>query len=226
LIRLSAGFSDQEHASDPLVVYSNDSATPAFDRQLDAVKLMNTDDQLPNLYTTGNGLAKLVINALSGMDTLTVIPLGIQTTRDGIVVFNLRSLEDLPSDLTIYLTDALKGTNQDLKQNPLYRVSLNKGSYENRFSLRFALLSKNPDSDGDIYKIYGSAGVLTLKIKLLQEQKGNLMITDLLGRVISRRAIAGNGDYALGNLISNTIYLVSFVTSKGTHTIKIQITGN
>jgi len=226
LIRLSAGFSDQEHASDPLVVYSNDSATPAFDKQLDAVKLMNTDDQLPNLYTTGNGLAKLVINALSGMDTLTVIPLGIQTTRDGIVVFNLRTLEDLPSDLTIYLTDALKGTNQDLKQNPLYRVSLNKGSYENRFSLRFASLSKTPDSDGDIYKIYGSAGVLTLKIKLLQEQKGNLMITDLLGRVISRRAIAGNGDYVLGNLISNTIYLVSFVTSKGTHTIKIQITGN
>lgn len=226
LIRLSAGFSDQEHASDPLVVYSNDLATPVFDKQLDAVKLMNTDDQLPNLYTTGNGLAKLVINALSGMDTLTIIPLGIQTTRDGIVVFNLRTLEDLPSDLTIYLTDALKGTNQDLKQNPLYKVSLNKGSYENRFSLRFASLTKNPDSDGDIYKIYGSSGVLTLKIKMLQEQKGNLMITDLLGRVISRRAIAGNGDYALGNLISNTIYLVSFVTSKGTHTIKIQITGN
>jgi len=226
LIRLSAGFSDQEHAADPLVVYSNDSATPAFDRQLDAVKLMNTDDQLPNLYSMGGGLSKLVINALNKMDTSTVIPLGIQTPRDGFVVFNLRALEDLPSDLTIFLTDALKGTNQDLKRNPLYTVRLEKGSYENRFSLRFAALSKSPDSEGDTYKIYGSAGVLTLKIKLLQEQKGDLIIADLLGRVISRRAIAGNGDYELGHLISNTIYLVSFVTSKGTHTIKIQISGS
>lgn len=226
LIRLSAGFSDQEHAADPLVVYSNDSATPAFDRQLDAVKLMNTDDQLPNLYSMGGGLSKLVINALNKMDTSTVIPLGIQTPRDGFVVFNLRALEDLPSDLTIFLTDALKGINQDLKRNPLYTVRLDKGSYENRFSLRFAALSKSPDSEGDIYKIYGSAGVLTLKIKLLQEQKGDLIIADLLGRVISRRAIAGNGDYELGHLISNTIYLVSFVTSKGTHTIKIQISGS
>lgn len=223
LLRLSANFSDNTTSSDPLVVYSNPYATAAFDRQLDAVKLMNMNELLPNLYSLAADTKKLVINSLPELDSLTVIPLGLQTSRDGIVTFNLRNVEGWPANLRVYLTDATTGTNQDLQQNPVYNISLKQGTYENRFSLRLASLNFQPKANGgeDVYTIYGSGGSLHVRIKLVKEQKGYLMISNIIGQLISRRPIDGNGEYELKGLLTDVIYVVSFVTPAGTHTKKI-----
>jgi hypothetical protein len=80
-------------------------------------------------------------------------------------------------------------------------------------------------TNGDIYAIFGSNGALFLRIKLMNELPGYLMISNTLGQVISRKKIDGNGIYQLDQLNPNIVYLVSFITSKGTHTTKVQITG-
>jgi hypothetical protein len=224
LLRLSANFADHAQSSDPVVVYSNDQATTVFDKQLEAVKLMNVNEDLPNLYVL-SGNAKLVINAIADIDTATIIPLGVQIEKDGSVTFNLRNLENWPAHLNLYLTDAVTGINQDLQRNAVYTADLKKGKTENRFSLRCTASELNASANGDIYVIYGSSGQLFLKIKLLNEQRGQLIISNIMGQVISRRAIEGNGDYPLGQLTPNVVYLVSFLTPKGTHTKKILING-
>lgn len=225
LLRLSAGFSDHSNSADPLVLYSNPGAGRAFDKELDAIKLMNANELLPNLYSIGADASKLVVKALQGVDTTTVIPLGIETQRDGNVIFNLRNLENWPAGLMLYLTDAVTGTNQDLQRNPVYTVNLKKGTVENRFSLRCVASQDIAGANGDIFTIFGANGALFLRIKLLTEQPGFLMISNVLGQVISRKKIEGNGVYQLDELIPNLVYLVSFITSKGTHTTKLQITG-
>jgi len=227
LLRLSANFSDNSSSSDPIVVYFNNRATPAFDKQFDAIKLMNINELLPSLYSLGADSKKLVINALPEANTLTVIPLGIQTDKDGTVTFDLRDLQQWPLNLHLYLTDAEKGTNQDLQQIPVYTTSLKKGANENRFSLRCVPLSATGQTDNkdDIYTVYGSAGILYVKIKLVNEQKGTLMISNLLGQVISSRAIDGNGDYELNDMATNVLYIVSFRTATGIHSQKILMTG-
>jgi hypothetical protein len=225
LLRLSAGFSDHSNSADPMVIYSNSGARKTFDKERDAIKLMNIDEQLPNLYAIGTDASKLVIKALEGVDSTMVIPLGIETQRDGNVIFDLRNLENWPGGLNLYLKDALTGTNHDLKRNPVYTVNLKKGVVENRFSLRAVASNEVTGTNGDIYAIFGSNGALFLRIKLMNELPGYLMISNTLGQVISRKKIDGNGIYQLDQLNPNIVYLVSFITSKGTHTTKVQITG-
>jgi hypothetical protein len=225
LLRLSANYSDHAQSSDPLVIYSNAQATHNFDKRLEAVKLMNDNSSLPDFYALSDGMSKLVINAISNPDTNTVIPLGIKIEKDGNVTFNLRNLENWPSHLQLYLRDAVTGTNQDLQRNPVYTVNLKKGTIENRFSLRCTAINEENNKNGDIYEIYGSGGQLYLKILLLTEQRGQLIISNMLGQVISRKQIEGNGAYPLIGLNPEVIYLVSFVTPRGTHTKKILING-
>ena len=226
LLRLDANFSDKITSSDPLVIYSNDNATPQFDTRLDAVKLMNIDELLPNLYSMTSDAKRLVINSLPELDSLTVIPLGLQTSRDGIVNFNLRKMENWPAGLNVYLTDLKMGVNQDLKQTPSYSINLKKGIYENRFSLRFTpLKGMTKANSSDIYTVYGESGSLFICIKLVIEQKGYLTINNMVGQLISRRTIDGNGNYELKGLLTDVMYVISFVTSGGRHTAKIIMRG-
>ncbi len=51
LLRISAGFADNGTPFDPAVIYFDSSATQLFDKNLDALKLMNTDILVPNLYS-------------------------------------------------------------------------------------------------------------------------------------------------------------------------------
>ena len=154
LLRLSAGFSDLPDSSDPLVIYTQDDAAPVFDNKLDAIKLMNTNDQVPNLYSIGSDATKLAINALPAIDIKTVIPLVLQTDRNGVINFNMRNIENLPADLQAYLHDDKNGTDQMLQENTKVGLSLNSGNYENRFSLRFGPAGTivTPISNADIFR--------------------------------------------------------------------------
>jgi hypothetical protein len=223
LLRLSANFSDNKLSSDASVIYTNALATSTFNKELDAIKLININEQVPNLYLMGANASKLAINALLKLDTLTVIPLGLQISKDGQVTFNLRDLEQWPGNLSLYFNDAENGINQDLQQSSSYTISLNAGTYENRFSLRCKpSATLNPAANkGDIYYVYKSNGVVYMRIKLVNDQKGTLMVTNMMGRVLSRRAINGNGEYELeGRMTENEIYVASFATSGGVYAKK------
>ncbi len=224
LVRLSASFSDNLASSDPLVVYVDDRATLAFNREFDAIKLMNTNEQIPNIYSMGIDASKLVINALPKVDTSTVIPLGLQTSKDGVVTFNLRNLEQWPYNIHLYLVDNEMGTSHDLQQNPKFSVSLKQGTYENRFSLRctpLSVASGKTNVNNDIYTVYNSGRNLFVHIKLVNDQKGDLIISNMQGTLISRKAINGNGDYTLDGRMGEAIYVVSFITANATYSKKI-----
>jgi hypothetical protein len=221
LIRMSANFSDHSQSADPLVVYSANEATPNFDKRYDAIKLMNIDDQLPNLYSIAADKSKLVINGLSGMDAATVIPLGIKTERDGTISFNLRDLENLPVNLHIYLRDTQTGINMDLQKDPVYTINLKKGIIENRFFLLFTAADGVIENNDNIFMAYGSGVDMFVKIKQVNEQPGTLLIHNILGQQISSTSISGNGEYKLEQLTSNLVYFVSFITSNSKHTVKI-----
>jgi len=223
LLRLSANFSDNVFSSDPLVVYTSEKATPIFDGGLDAVKLMNTNEQIPNLYIVGVNSTKLVIHALTKLETPTVIPLGLQTSRDGTITLNLRNLEQFPNNLHLYLSDAETGVNQDLQQNPEFKVSLKQGTYENRFSLRCdpAKATLKAANEADIYLVYKSAGTMFMRIKLVNQTQGTLTVTNIMGQIISRKPINGNGDYELeGEIGNNTLYVACFTTKDGVYAKK------
>ena len=51
MLRLRAGFDGDPASTDPAIIYFDENSTDGFDSQLDALKLLNTDFSVANLYT-------------------------------------------------------------------------------------------------------------------------------------------------------------------------------
>ena len=119
LLRITAGFADNGTQSDPAVIYFDSSATQLFDKNLDALKLMNTDVLVPNLYAMTSDSNRLSISAIPfPVDSIKRIPLGINTAKDGWVTFKASAIEQMPTKRYIYLVDSVAGINQDLNSIP------------------------------------------------------------------------------------------------------------
>jgi hypothetical protein len=216
LIRLTAEFSDDTVSVDPVVIYFDDKATDKFDGQLDALKLMNTDLMVPNLYAVGSDGIKLSICALPEIsDTIYKVPLGLKINRDGNIIFKIRSLEGNLTDMEIFLSDIVAKTEHDLLSGKDYRLDLNTGIYENRFFLNFRNLGTGiPDfiAGDDLLSVYCSHGILKLKINSLPATEGTLIISSLTGQVALIKKYYEPGYYELNPGLKNGVYIVSFLS--------------
>jgi hypothetical protein len=214
LIRLTAEFSDDTLSVDPVVIYFDEKATDKFDGQLDALKLMNTDLMVPNLYTIGSDEVKLSISALPIIsDTLYKVPLGLKINRDGNIIFKISTLEGDLADMEIYISDIVAKIEQDLLSGKDYRLDLNHGKYENRFFLNFRNTGTGiTDYTGgsDMFNIYCSHGILKLEINSLSGTDATLIICDLIGQILSVKKFYEPGYYEFNPGIKNGIYIASF----------------
>ena len=227
LLRLIAGYSDDNASFDPLVIYYDYKATSGFDSQLDALKLFNTDSKVTNFYSFGNDGARLSIDALPETeDDLITIPLGLKTAKNGDIIFRIRDIEGAFSGKTIYIFDVVTATNNILLPDNEYRVLLNAGDYNNRFFLNFSNITTDmPDftSGVDLLTIYASYGILKAEINIPQGENGILTIYNLLGQVILKSNINEPGHYEFSPEIKDGIYLVNFVSATRRVTRKIFI---
>jgi len=216
LIRLTAEFSDDTVSVDPVVIYFDDKATIEFDGQLDALKLMNTDFMVPNLYTVGSDGTKLSISALPVIsDTLYKVPLGLKINRDGNIIFKISSLEGDLTDMEIFISDIVAKSENDLLSGKDYRLDLTEGIYENRFFLNFRNLGTGiPDYEAgnDLFSVYCTHGILKLKINTLPAKDGTLLISSLTGQVPIIKKYYGPGYYELNPGLKNGVYIVSFLS--------------
>jgi hypothetical protein len=213
-LRLVSGYSDDSTSFDPLVVYFDEKATYNFDGQLDALKLFNTDEKVTNFYSFGDDGYRLSINALPVTDEdLCTVRLGIKTDRDGEVVFKIGKLEGDILYNTIYLSDIITGSRQELQSGKQYKINLIADHYQNRFYLN---LSRNitdiPDlpSIEDWIKIYAVKGILKVDIRLQSLKSGTIQISSLLGKTLVFYKIFEPGNYKFNPGLKPGIYIVTF----------------
>ena len=213
-LRLVSGYSDDSTSFDPLVVYFDEKATYNFDGQLDALKLFNTDEKVTNFYSFGDDGYRLSINALPVTDEdLCTVRLGIKTDRDGEVVFKIGKLEGDILYNTIYLSDIITGSRQELQSGKQYKINLTADHYQNRFYLN---LSRNitdiPDlpSIEDWIKIYAVKGILKVDIRLQSLKSGTIQISSLLGKTLVFYKIFEPGNYKFNPGLKPGIYIVTF----------------
>jgi hypothetical protein len=227
LIRLTAEFSDDTVSVDPVVIYFDEKATDKFDGQLDALKLMNTDLMVPNLYTVGSDGVKLSISALPVIsDTLYKVPLGLKINRDGKIIFKICTLEGNLADMDIYISDIVAKIEQDLLSDKDYRLDLTTGQYENRFFLNFHNNGTGITDytvGSDLFSIYCSHGILKLEINSLPGADATLIICDLIGQILSVKKFYEPGYYEFNPGIKNGIYIASFFSGTGKCSKKIFI---
>jgi hypothetical protein len=218
MIRFSAGFEGDSAFSDPTVVYFDNAASDGFEQELDARKMLNTDERVPSLYSY-SGEEKLAISAIpQPNEESREIPLGIKLSRDGEIEFKARDIISMPAGLHIYFADAARGTIQDIEQIPVYKLKLEKGDYERRFYLVFS--KKNnvsmPGAEELNAYVQGHSVFVTLTA-----EKGDVLITNALGQIVKQEQLAGNGLHEIRLEAAPGVYVVSMVTNKGRLSRKI-----
>jgi hypothetical protein len=227
LIRLTAEFSDDTVSVDPVVIYFDEKATDKFDGQLDALKLMNTDFMVPNLYAVGSDGVKLSISALPVIsDTLYKVPLGLKINRDGRIIFKIRALEGNLADMKISFADIVAKTDKDLLSGKNYSLDLTTGQYENRFFLNFRNIGTgiiDYTASDDLLSVYCSHGILKLKINTLPAEEGTLIISNLTGQVNLIKKYYEPGYYELNPGVKNGVYIISFLSGTNRYSKKIFI---
>jgi hypothetical protein len=228
-VRLNAGFFDVGSISDAAAFYFSADANGTFDKHLDALKLMNTDPGVPNLYAVATDTARLSIDALAAFfDTLETVPLGLTTAIDGWISFKATDIENMPPGLYVYLSDAKTGTKTDLQNASPYRLYLAAGEYKNRFFLNFS--TQEPAAggasgisvDGPL-QAYSRGGTLYVNGNLNPGEKGEVSVFDLQGQLVLRGEISGSTYQSFYSNFATGIYIVSLSSPKGRQTKKVLI---
>jgi hypothetical protein len=214
LLRLNARF-DAVSAGDAVTFYFNDAATPKFNKKLDALKLLNTDSMVPNLFAVSKDAQKLSINALTSLtDTLTTVPLGLITKKDGLISFNAKDINEIPVGMHIYFTDKAASVNHDLQKDPAYRVFLPAADYENRFFLQFSTKELNTAGNtsraGESFAAYTSGGRIFVNPQLAAGEKATITIINTAGQAICRQEIAGNTYQPVQAYFGSGVYIINF----------------
>jgi hypothetical protein len=224
-LRLSAGFSGTK--ADAAVLYFNDLATLGWEGTLDALKMMNTDYRVPNLYFRSPDGKNLSINAIPfPQDSLTRIPLGLRVAQSGTVTIQIENREQVPAGLHIYLEDKQKGTLSELQQNQPSGILLNAGIYENRFDLLFSysvLTSVPPSSAEEKFTIVPTGSVWLVNLKLATGERGTLQLMNMLGQVLIRREVMGSESVQVDYPGSSGVYVITLYSGKDVFSKKLII---
>ena len=141
MLRLKAFNTAATGLADETVIYFDSNATSGFDSQYDAVKLMNTAPELPNLYTISNN-KKFSINGqpMAG-NTESIIALGLQISDKGVYEIDATEILNFSTDMQIYLIDMENNITQNLNEISTYTFAYKTGSAEGRFFIKFSPIS-------------------------------------------------------------------------------------
>jgi hypothetical protein len=217
LLRLSASFSTSPETPDYTVVYFDEQATPEFDGQFDALKLLNTDTNVPSIFSVTPAASRLSINGMPppGGKTL-LVPLGIITQVAGNIKFRVCAIDPSLAAMKISFIDSVAGAKREIALNSEYTVDLKAGDYSGRFYLKFTevttSVSRQADEDPGILEAAATGGVLRLKISSVEGSAGSLQIYDLTGRILHEETVRETGYYDYPGLRSNGIYIITYRT--------------
>ncbi|MBK6965411.1 MAG: T9SS type A sorting domain-containing protein [Bacteroidales bacterium] len=223
VIYVSAGFDEPGLPKDPLVIYFEGNATPGFDKDMDALKLNNTDPNVPTVYVLSDDGRRLSIGAWPSIEENPEIPLGVKTDGQQMLTFKLDSVNNINSDIGIYLKDKINGVTQNLKLKAEYTVNPGEGDLQNRFVLLLSEKDITQDAFGSgSVDAYVQDGLLYVIIRLKDEQV-NLSMHNIAGQLLLSRTLNGEGHHKLGTAPVPGVYIMTVYTGMGTVSKKILV---
>jgi hypothetical protein len=210
--------------NDETVIRFNNASTDQFDSDYDAYKLLN-DPSMPSVFSS-SASADYSVNSLPLTSLKKTIPLQLDVPNNAQYSWTA-DLNNFTSTDTLILQDRLLGTSQNLSDNPVYNVSLNKGNYSGRFYLLYnqkQTASSSSDNSGieisaiqkDVFVLFSDENTTS----------ANVSIFDALGKVVYvQENMNVSSERVDINLLNATtgIYIVKVQTSSGTKTQQVYI---
>ena len=226
LLRLEAGFNGAAR-KDPMVIYFSPFASPNFEKEMDAHKLMNTDPAVPSFYNLTDDRKELAINAIPFPETGSYkkIPLGIKADQSGEMKITLNSIENLSLNFNIYLIDHAKGIGQNLSQKPEYRFNIEQGIHNSRFELMFSEEKvTNPAIAFDApFHVETRDGDVIVKLNLEDNQEGILRASTMTGQILQTKKGTGKEEVIFNGITSDGVYIINLQLGKNHYAKKVVI---
>jgi len=226
LVRLDAIY-DGGIRNDETVIYFENTATEAYDKNYDALKLMNTDPTVPNLYSLSSDKKPLSINAvsaISGSDVLR-IPLGINLDKEGWITLILADKEENIFTGYVYLVDLEKRKRINLLDMDHYRFQASAGKNDSRFQLVFSnsVIDDPAIIFKDLFSVDQSGASVKIKMNLAIGEVGDIRVSTVAGQNIESQFVSANDEIEITGIKSSGLYLVTFYSNEGVFTKKVLI---
>lgn len=225
--RLNVKFAKSKIA-DPCVIYFSADATATFNKNLDAIKLMNTSETVPSIYSL-KGKHKLSIQSAPPVTLSSKIPLGLAVKRSGEHSFEYSGLSTTPSGLFVYLYDSLNKKYIDLKHDPAYRIQLSAGEHNQQFSLIFSwhrlsnqLLAES-NTTPDAFQLQVLHRNLFIVLPSTINAKKSVQLSNVLGQKLIQKDFIQGGKYLIMQQLSSGVYFVTVIEGKIVSSKKILI---
>ncbi|WP_295338586.1 T9SS type A sorting domain-containing protein [Flavobacterium sp.] len=194
-----------------ILIGTDENTTNSFDIGYDAPIIdLNPDDFYWNIDNN-----KFSIQAVSNFTSDQVIPLGVQTSVEGLCTIKILGLDNIASSTAIYIHDNQTGIYHNLSEGD-FSISLPTGEYNNRFSLRFSsqtLSNDVPKQINPIIYFTNNDNMLNIKNQDLNLNFKDVSIYNILGQHLFTYSITNNDIEDLSIPIQNI--------SSGTYIVKL-----
>ncbi len=214
MIRLSAAFEGDDAHADYTALYLTPEAAATYEVGVDALKLNNTDERLPNIYALSSDAVRLSISGVpEPADEDAVVPLGIAVEKSGWIVVKPVLIEQMPPGLNAWLADAQEGILTELKMDATYRARIDKGATEDRFSVIFSRSAEvHIPGVADALKAYSSGGSIFVYVPAA---RGDARVVNAMGQTVATAALNGKGFHEVKLSAASGVYMVSLTTADG-----------
>jgi len=176
-----------------LVGIDEEYASNNFDVGYDAPLIENNEEDMFWLFNNN----PFIIQGVNNFDPEQILPIGIKTAEDGLASIKINKLENIPSNLNIYLHDNVLDIYHDLREGK-YKTYLTSGEYLNRFEITFSKV-KILDADNNTnkqFEVYYSNKKSSIVIhnpveKLIE----SVEMINILGQTLFKSTTNSNANY-------------------------------
>jgi hypothetical protein len=231
LLRLKAYNTLTPAKVDQTVIYFDTNATAGYDPKFDAYKLMNTDAELVNLYSYGNG-SKLSINGLPMIDSAEVtVPLGLKVNTTGEYHIDVTTIQNFAPNVVISLYDAEKNITQNLLEKSAYTFTYKYGLPDGRFFIKFTPQFEATGINNITQKLNNANFKVTAENNYLnisferttnnEQQTANISVFNPEGQLVASKDISANSACRLH--LDDGIYIIRIQSGSRAFTRKIAV---
>ncbi|MEH6535742.1 MAG: T9SS type A sorting domain-containing protein [Psychroserpens sp.] len=206
-------------------VIADENATLGYDSDYDvALESVQEDD----MYWLINQ-NRFLNQGINEFNDSTILPIGINTNSNGIHVISIDKLENIPTDMNIYVHDKSIGIFHNIKEGA-YQVNLNVGTFTNRFEITFKAqetLSTN-EFDARDKSIDISFDIAADQIKVLNNLNSKIEaihVYSILGQTVYKNNnTTTNSEIRINaNTMTTGAYIVIIKADTGISTKKILV---
>ena len=196
-----------------LVGYITD-ATNGFDSSFDGEN--NNGNQFVNFYSINEDKNLTIQGRALPFDENDVVPLGYSSVIQGSFSISIDEVDGMLTSENIYLEDKTKNTIHDLKKSA-YTFDTEIGTFKERFVLRYTDRTlSSADFELNDSRVIIAKDKNELNIKSQTETISQIVIFDLLGRIVFEKAAINSNEFQTSAIkLSNQMFVVKVTLANG-----------